>query len=231
MRDLVSSTSREGGTFYKCNPVNCLIVFSFGTMAYGQRMESSVQDPQETEWIHRAQRGDEEAFRLLVEKYERRVLALVFHIIRQQNEVEDLAQEVFVKIFRAIRSYNFRASFGAWVSRITVNHCYDYLRRQRSSRLTYYWQLPEERRQMLEAGLTPRQDDGPSLEDDAVAKDLAMKLLDRAPAEDRIVLVMKEVENLSVEEIGEILDWTVSKVKVRLHRARKRMLADMKRWR
>lgn len=200
-------------------------------MAYGQRMESNAQDPQETEWIHRAQRGDEEAFRLLVEKYERRVLALVFHIVRQQNEVEDLAQEVFVKIFRAIRSYNFRASFGAWVSRITVNHCYDYLRRQRSSRLTYYWQLPEERRQMLEAGLTPHQENGPTLEDGAVAKDLVMKLLDRAPVEDRIVLVMKEVENLSVEEIGEILDWTVSKVKVRLHRARKRMLADMKRWR
>lgn len=200
-------------------------------MAYGQRMESNAQDPQETEWIHRAQQGDEEAFRLLVEKYERRVLALVFHIVRQQNEVEDLAQEVFVKIFRAIRSYNFRASFGAWVSRITVNHCYDYLRRQRSSRLTYYWQLPEERRQMLEAGLTPHQENGPTLEDGAVAKDLVMKLLDRAPVEDRIVLVMKEVENLSVEEIGEILDWTVSKVKVRLHRARKRMLADMKRWR
>lgn len=84
---------------------------------------------------------------------------------------------------------------------------------------------------MLEAGLTPHQEDGPSLEDDAVAKDLATKLLGRAPAEDRIVLVMKEVENLSVEEIGEILGWTVSKVKVRLHRARKRMLADMKRWR
>lgn len=216
---------------FKCNPLNRLIVFSFGTMAYGKRMESNVQDPQETEWIHRAQQGEEEAFRLLVGKYERRVLALVFHLVRQQNEVEDLAQEVFVKIFRAIRSYNFRASFGAWVSRITVNHCYDYLRRQRSSRLTYYWQLSEERRQMLEAGLTPHQEDGPSLEDDAVAKDLATKLLGRAPAEDRIVLVMKEVENLSVEEIGEILGWTVSKVKVRLHRARKRMLADMKRWR
>ncbi|MGH9354329.1 MAG: RNA polymerase sigma factor [Terriglobia bacterium] len=194
-------------------------------------MESNVQDQQEIEWIHRAQQGEEEAFRLLVEKYQRRVLSLVFHLVRQQNEVEDLAQEIFVKIFRAIRSYNFRASFGAWVSRITVNHCYDYLRRQRSSRLTYYWQLPEERRRMLEAGITPHHDDGPSLEDDAVAKDLVVKLLNRAPAEDRIVLVMKEVENLSVEEIGEILNWTVSKVKVRLHRARKRMVADMKRWR
>ncbi|MGH9403744.1 MAG: RNA polymerase sigma factor [Terriglobia bacterium] len=199
-------------------------------MAYDKSMESNPQD-QEVEWIRRAQNGEEEAFGRLIEKYHRRVFSLVFHLVRQQNEVEDLAQEIFIKICRAIRSYNFRASFGAWVSRITVNHCYDYLRRQRSSRLTYYWQLPEERRQMMEAGLIPHQAEGPSLEDGVVAKDLVMKLLDRAPAEDRIVLVMKEVENLSVEEMGEILDWTVSKVKVRLHRARKRMLADMKRWR
>lgn len=217
--------------FWTCNRPEGHFVFHTGTMAYGKRMETNVQDPQEIDWIHRAQQGEEEAFRQLVEKYQRRVLSLVFHLVRQPNEVEDLTQEVFVKIFRAIRSYNFRASFGAWVSRITVNHCYDYLRRQRSSHLTYYWQLPEERRQMLEAGVTPHHDDGPTLEDDAVVKDLVGKLLDRAPAEDRIVLVMKEVENLSVEEIGEILNWTVSKVKVRLHRARKRMLVDMKRWR
>lgn len=82
---------------------------------------------------------------------------------------------------------------------------------------------------MLEAGITPHRDEGSGLEGEVLAKDLAQKLLDRAPAEDRIVLVMKEIENLSVEEIGEILGWTVSKVKVRLHRARKRMMADMKR--
>ena len=193
-------------------------------------MGSNVPDQQEVEWIQRAQRGEEEAFGLLVERYQRRVLSLVFHLIRQQADVEDLAQEVFVKVFRAIRSYNFRASFGAWISRIAVNHCYDYLRRQRGSRLTYYWQLPEERRQVLEAGYGPHALDGPTLEDEAVVRDLVTKLLDRAPAEDRVVLVLKEVENRSVEEIGEILNWTVSKVKVRLHRARKRMLADLKRW-
>lgn len=212
-----------------CNPRRGLIVFHVGTMAYGKRMESNVHDPQEIDWVHRAQKGDEEAFRLLVERYQRRVYSLVFRLVSGQNDVEDLAQEIFVKIFRAIRSYNFRASFGAWISRIAVNHCYDYLRRQRSSRLTYYWQLPEERRQMLEAGITPRHEEGSGLEGEFLAKDLAQKLLDRAPAEDRIVLVMKEIEELSVEEIGEILGWTVSKVKVRLHRARKRMMADMKR--
>lgn len=194
-------------------------------------MESNAQDRQEVECIRRAQEGEEEAFGLLVKRYQRRVFSLVFHLVRQQNEVEDLAQEIFIKVFRAIRSYNFRAPFGAWVSRIAVNHCYDYLRRHRASRLSYSWQLSEEGRRMLETGPEPKGQESLSIEEEAVLKDFVGKLLDRAPEEDRIVLVMKEVENLSVEEIGAILNWSTSKVKVRLHRARKRMLADLKRWR
>lgn len=194
-------------------------------------MESNAQDRQEVECIRRAQEGEEEAFGLLVERYQRRVFSLVFHLVRQQNEVEDLAQEIFIKVFRAIRSYNFRAPFGAWVSRIAVNHCYDYLRRHRASRLSYSWQLSEEGRRMLETGPEPKGQESLSIEEETVLKDFVGKLLDRAPEEDRIVLVMKEIENRSVEEIGAVLNWSTSKVKVRLHRARKRMLADLKRWR
>lgn len=192
-------------------------------------MESGGPDQQEVEWIRRAQKGDEEAFGQLVGRYQGRVFALAFHLVRQRDDAEDLAQEIFLKVFRAIRSYNFRASFGAWVSRVAVNHCYDHLRRQRSSKVTYYWQLPDERRQMLESGLGGGEAPGPNIEEEAVLKDLVAKLLDRAPPEDRTVLVLKEVEGRSVEEVGEILGWTPSKVKVRLHRARKRMLADLKR--
>lgn len=192
-------------------------------------MESGGPDQQEVEWIRRAQKGDEEAFSQLVSRYQGRVFALAFHLVRQRDDAEDLAQEIFLKIFRAIRSYNFRASFGAWVSRVAVNHCYDHLRRQRSSKVTYYWQLPDERRQMLESGMGGGEDAGPNVEQETVLKDLVAKLLDRAPPEDRTVLVLKEVEGRSVEEVGEILGWTPSKVKVRLHRARKRMLADLKR--
>lgn len=193
-------------------------------------MQSDPQERQEVEWIRLAQNGEQEAFGRLVERYQRRVFSLVFHVVRRQDEVEDLAQEIFLKAFRAIRSYNFRASFGAWISRIAVNHCYDYLRRQRSSRLSYYWQLPDDTQRVLEA-MPQRDRGGLSAEEQIAQKDLVQKLLERAPAEDRVVLSLKEIEDLPVEEIGEILNWSTSKVKVRLHRARKRMLADLKRWR
>lgn len=202
-----------------------------GTTRNGSRMESNAQDSQEAAWIRRAQAGDQEAFGLLVERYQHKVFSLIFHLVRRRDEVEDLAQEIFLKIFKAIRSYNFRASFGAWVSRITVNHCYDYLRRVRSSHLTYYWQLPEESQRALETGPEPHDRSGLNIEEQTALKEIVQRLLDRAPADDRTVLVLKDVENLSVEDISEIMHWTASKVKVRLHRARKRMLADLKRWR
>jgi RNA polymerase sigma-70 factor, ECF subfamily len=194
-------------------------------------MEDNAQDPEEVSWIRRVQAGDQEAFGFLVERYQRKVFGLIFHLVRRQDEVEDLAQEIFIKIFRAIRSYNFRASFGAWVSRIAVNHCYDYLRRVRSSRVTYYWQLSEEGRQAIETGPESGERNARTIEEQTALKEIANRLLDRAPAEDRTILVLKDVENLSVEDISEIMHWTPSKVKVRLHRARKRMLADLKRWR
>jgi RNA polymerase sigma-70 factor, ECF subfamily len=193
-------------------------------------MASDGHDAQENEWIRRAQEADHDAFGLLVQRYQRKVFSLVSHLVRQQGEVEDLAQEIFVKAFRAIRSYNFQASFAAWISRIAVNHCYDHLRRLRSSRVSYYWQLSEERQRSLETGMEPGQRRVLTVEEQTALKEIVERLLDRAPAEDRTVLVLKDIEELSVEEIAAIMHWTPSKVKVRLHRARKRMLADLKRW-
>lgn len=185
----------------------------------------------ELEWIKRAQRGDREAFSSLVERHERRVFSLVYHLVRRQDEVEDLAQEIFIKAFRAIRSYNFQASFGTWLARIGVNHCYDYLRREGASRVSYYWQMSEESVRGLEARAESSPADGLDHEQRAALRDLVAKLLDRAPADDRIILALKELEDHSVEEIADILKLRPGTVKVRLHRARKRMLADLKRWR
>jgi len=193
-----------------------------------------MQDPkprsaEDVEWIRRCQRGEREAFEPLVERYRRKVFGLVFHLVRRRDEVEDLAQEIFIKAFASIRSYNFRSSFGTWLARIAVNHCYDYLRSQRVSRLTYSLQTAEGSGRELSSWVRSVEDLGPSPEQQAVARDLADKLLAQAPADDRIILTLKELEELSVEEISEILKLKPSTVKVRLHRARKRMLEDMKR--
>ena len=184
-------------------------------------------DPQEIEWIRQAQQGSHEAFGFLVERFQRRVFGLVYRLVGQRDEVEDLAQETFVKAYRAIGSYTFASPFGNWLSRVAVNHCYDFLRRERTK--------PERWEPLGLDGesATPWVELAPSHEispeKQAMLRDLVRKLLARAPADDRVVLVLKEMEGQSVEEIAELLGLKTATVKVRLHRARKRMLEDFRR--
>ena len=186
---------------------------------------------QEVELIRRVQKGDSETFGLLVEKYQPRIFSILFHLVRRRDEVEDLAQEVFFKAFRAIRSYNFQSSFATWLSRIAVNHCYDYLRKVRTSRISYYSAMAEDSVQELVRTMESPEPQGLDHGEKLALRDFVAKLLARAPADDRIILALKELEDYSVEEIASLLNLKSSTVKVRLHRARKRMVEDLERWR
>lgn len=192
-------------------------------------MARPSQAADEAEWIRRVQGGDREAFTPLVERHERRVRSLVFHLVRRRDEIEDITQEIFIKAFRKVRSYHGESSFGTWLGRIAVNHCYDYLRREQKTRVTYYWQMTDESSRRLEETLEKEHE--LSVEQQMALRDLAEKLLKRAPPDDRVVLALKELEDHSIEEIADLLELRVSTVKVRLHRARKRMLEDLRRWR
>ncbi len=194
-------------------------------------MAYSRPDPiQEAEWIRRCQSGEKEAFAPLVDAYQRRVFSIVFHLVRRRNDVEDIVQEIFMKAFVAIGSYNSQSSFGTWLNRVAVNHCYDYLRRQRSSRVTYFWEMSEEGQREIESHSRSPEEGGLNSEDKLAMGDLVTKLLARAPAEDRVILTLKEIEDKSVDEISELLGLKLSTVKVRLHRARKRMVKDLQKW-
>ncbi len=194
-------------------------------------MANPPQDDPEVGWIKRAQRGDGDAFEELVRRHERRVVGLVSRLIARRADVEDVAQEIFVKAYLAIRTFNFESSFGTWISRVAINHCYDHLRRARASRVAYYADLSQEGERALAAQADDRDRSGERIEERIMARDLAERLLRRAPPEDRVMLTLKELEQMSVSEIAEVLNLRESTVKVRLHRARKRMLEDLKRWR
>ena len=188
------------------------------------------QEPEEVQWIRDAQRGEREAFGSLVERYQRRVISHVSRLVRRREDVEDIAQEIFIKAFRAIHTYNFQASFAAWLSRVTVNHCYDYLRRERASHINFEWRVPDGVPSEFDTSVEKAKERSLDPEQQATLRDLVGKLLERAPVDDRIVLGLKELEGMSVEEIAEILGQKVSTIKVRLHRARKRMLEDFRKW-
>jgi RNA polymerase sigma-70 factor, ECF subfamily len=193
-------------------------------------MATLEKDEPELEWIRRTQQGDGEAYALLVGRYERRVFSLVYRILGRHEEVEEASQEIFIKAFLAVKNYHFEAAFSTWLMRIAINHCYDQLRRRRSSRVTYFSEMSEEGEQAIVAGAESQERAGDRVQLDLEHRELAKKLLERASPEDRVILTLKEVEDLSVDEISKLLRLKSSTVKVRLHRARKRMLADFRRW-
>jgi RNA polymerase sigma-70 factor (ECF subfamily) len=173
----------------------------------------------DAELAARAREGDEDAFEELFRRHKRRVALIAARFFRQREQVEEIVQESFTKAFFALAEFsNSRdASFAAWLARIAFNTSYDELRRQKRRPESALEELTEEDAASLSERLRGV---GSDAEGQAVSRDLAAKLLARLSPEDRLVLVMLDVEGLSVAEIAGLLSWTGSKVKVRAHRAR-----------
>lgn len=188
--------------------------------------ERPAQAPGDAELVRRAQRGEIAAYEELVRRHQRRVLAIVGGILRRREDIEDVAQQVFIKVFVSLKRFDLRSAFPTWLYKVTVNECWDYLRKKRARRLVYEADLSEEQAEQIEDGRGSAADAKPGA--DAARRtelrDLLERLLSQLPEEERLMLVMKEVEGFSVEEIGRVLDLNVNTVKVRLFRARGRLM-------
>lgn len=177
----------------------------------------------ERELVRRAQGGEAGAYEELVQIHQRRVLAVVSGILRGSEDAEDVAQQALAKAYFSIRRFDQRSAFGTWLYKIAVNECWDYLRKKKVRRLVYESDLSEEQLRKMDSapehgyGATaPREDAGRRVEQ----RQLIERLLGQLDEKDRTMLVLKEVEGFSVEEIGKILNLNVNTVKVRLFRAR-----------
>jgi RNA polymerase sigma-70 factor (ECF subfamily) len=173
----------------------------------------------DAELAARARDGDEAAFEELFRRHRRRVALIAARFFRRGEQIEEVVQESFAKAFFALGEFGGGrdASFAAWLARIAFNVSYDELRRQKRRPEGALEELTEEEVGMLAERLRVT---GSDAEGQAVSRDLAAKLLARLSPEDRLVLVLLDVEGLSVAEIANLLNWTGSKVKVRAHRAR-----------
>ncbi len=102
------------------------------------------QNTPEGSLVRRAQAGDETAFREIVERYQSKVFSIIHGIVRQRNDVEDIAQQVFAKIYLSVRNFDFRSSLITWIYKITVNECFDYLRKRKVRKLVYESDMSED---------------------------------------------------------------------------------------
>jgi RNA polymerase sigma-70 factor (ECF subfamily) len=189
--------------------------------------DTATPAEQQKALVLRAQSGDVSAYEELVRIHQHRVLAVVGGILRGSEDVEDVAQQALAKAYFSIRRFDLRSAFGTWLYKIAVNECWDYLRKKKVRRLVYEADLSEEQVRKLESlpehgygGALHREDTGRRVEQ----RQLIERLLGELDKKDQIMLVMKEVEGFSVEEIGEVLGLNVNTVKVRLFRARARLV-------
>jgi RNA polymerase sigma factor (sigma-70 family) len=162
------------------------------------------------ELIVRAQAGDRSAHEAIVDQFSAMVFRLISRFFRTREDVEDIAQDVFLKLFARIDQVHPDENFPGWLARVTVNTCYDELRKTRRRKEALEIYGPE----MAEQIVAPR-------EPDSLGK--ARLALQRLDPKLRIPLVLKEVEEMSVEEIAKTMGLTQTNVKVRLFRARKKL--------
>jgi RNA polymerase sigma-70 factor, ECF subfamily len=184
-----------------------------------------VEASDDRELVRRAQREDKEAFEELVRRHQHRVFAVAGGIVRRREDVEDVAQQVFVKAYFSLKRFDQRAAFSTWLYKITVNECWDMLRKRKVRPLVYEADLSEEQaRQVLSSAEQGK--DQPDISERLEARQRVERLLDGLDERDRLMLILKEVEGFSIEEIADVLNLNANTVKVRLFRARRRVVGQ-----
>jgi len=175
--------------------------------------------------LRRCQNREEGAFDDLVRRFHPRVFSVIRGILRNSNDVEDIAQQVFSKVYFALDKFNFQSAVGTWIYKIAVNECYDHLRKQKVRKSTILADLSLEESARIENLDVLGEAGVAGLERQVEMRELAGKLLARVSLEDRVLLVLKEVEGYSVREVAEILSLNENTVKVRLFRARQALVS------
>ena len=180
----------------------------------------------EFELLQQAQRGDAGAFNQVVTAYRRRILGTISRLIGRPEDVEDVAQEVFLRLYFSLDQLRTPEVFEPWLYRLTVNASYDYLRKNKRRPEARMSDLSEQQVMMADAaaGSKAQSEEG---EKNRV-RDTVQSLLSSVSAEDRILLTLKEVEGLSLKELEQVYHVNENSLKVRLFRARQRVLKNVK---
>jgi RNA polymerase sigma-70 factor (ECF subfamily) len=199
-----------------------LTVPGFGSRI-AARTRVDYENTPEGALVRRAQSGDEAAFREIVERYQSKVFSIIHGIVRQRNDVEDIAQQVFAKVYLSLKNFDFRSSLITWIYKITVNECFDYLRKRKVRKLVYESDLSEDEVRRVE-NTEPSVNRTLPADSSLAQRDYVFKLLSRVSEEERMLLMMKEVEGYSVEELAAQTGMNENTIKVKLFRARQKLV-------
>jgi len=178
--------------------------------------------------VDRALKGDQQAYTELLNKYRGAIFNLVFKMIKNREEAEDLVQETFVKAFSALPSFDEQYAFSTWLFKIATNNCIDYLRKKKLK--TFSIDKPTEAKEG-EIKQTYKDAKTPDPEVDTIEKERSFIIEDAIkclPAKYRDAIILRHKEDKSYEEISEILNLPIGTVKARIFRAREKLKKYLK---
>jgi len=174
----------------------------------------------EAELIAAAVKGDPSSFEPLIQKYSPRVFATARRYARLEREVEDIAQEIWIKAFQKLGSFRGDAPFEHWLMRLSVRTCYDFLRAHQRNRESSFSEISDPEDDWLERFAAAPES---TSEHATAAIQLIARILDQMSPAGRLIITLLELEDRSVKEIAELTGWSVPLVKVRAFRARGEM--------
>lgn len=173
----------------------------------------------EQRWIQQVLAGDKQAYANIIDKYKNQLYATILRMTRNPQDAQDLVQDAFIKVYRNLDKYDANGSFSGWLYRVAINHCMDEFRKNRYSTVQVEIDetkvvnhehpevvfLKKEKRRQLE------------------------RLIATLPEDERLIILLRYVNEISYEEIGEVMDVPLSTVRNKLHRAKKKMRETVKR--
>jgi RNA polymerase sigma-70 factor (ECF subfamily) len=164
--------------------------------------------------------GDRDSFRIILDKYSGRIRNLIYLILNDYSIVDDLAQDIFLKAYESLGNYRFESSFYTWIYKIAVNKCRDEIRKKKIRKIVSLDFLFTKRGEIMNP-----ENEYESIEDNLLINDALAKLSNNQ----REIIVLRDINNLSYQEIGEILNCETGTVKSRLARARMELAKLIKR--
>ena len=188
--------------------------------------EPTSTEQSDAEVITAVLRGETPRFEELIRRHSPRVFATARRYARRESEVEDIAQEVWIKAFQKLAGFRGEAPFEHWLMRLTVRICYDFLRGHQRNRESTFTDLTTPENEWLDNFVTaPEQVDHES----SAARQLVQRALEMLSPAARLVLTLLEIEDRSVKEISHLTGWSIALVKVRAFRARAEMKKCLRR--
>jgi len=185
--------------------------FPLRLFAAPQEQEKVRERTEEIDLLRRSQAGDQDAFGSIVEKHWKRAFWTAYDVLYDHDRAQDVAQEAFVKVHRALQNYDLGRDFASWLYRIVLNVAIDHKRRRDRDR-----SIPTDKvEEVMDARKVMVED-----EEKAATIERVEAVLAGLPDKYRIPLTLKDIDGLSVEEVAQVLDVSYSTVRWRLHKAR-----------